>query len=231
MPSEDDSPSTTPPARGEEIDMRPAPAFSIGPGSEPAILTVGEIELPDGHKVLTPVRKPDDWKASPSGTLESERVIEHLPPTPPAATGLLPFPPRQKLPEDKKFKKRVEADATAANAALASGDGGSPLLGLGDSEESQAFRAWSSRGGMPTVTAPGSVVARFKAYRPTGAFDSAAVSLRYMPKAQNWGEILGTVGLLYGLFIGLPAISALWSLSVIFGWSLGGIFNWLPWHG
>lgn len=201
--------------------MRPAPAFSISDRPDYVIKDLPEREIQlEVYVMLDPDLEPEP------DTSIGDRLIEHLPPTPPAATGLLPFPPRRKLPEDKKFKKRVEADATAANAKLASGDGGSPLLGLGDSEESQAFKSWSSRGGMPTVTAPGSVVGRFKAYRPTGVFDSAAVSLRYMPKAQNWGEILATVGVLYGVLVGLPALAGLWSASQIFGW---GLFDWVPW--
>lgn len=62
---------------------------------------------------------------------------------------------------------------------------------------------------------------RWKAKRPTGAFDSIAASFRYTPRPYSWYEVLSTVGLLYGVFIGLPVAGAFWSvhrIGTIVGW-------------
>jgi hypothetical protein len=67
----------------------------------------------------------------------------------------------------------------------------------GSSEDSQKFFATHKR---------------FTASNPTGAFDSPVTSFRLMPIPTRWPEIIGTVGVLYGIFIGLPAASGAWAL-------------------
>jgi len=78
--------------------------------------------------------------------------------------------------------------------------------------------------GQEVVLRPGNRAlprSRWVAKNPTGAFTSAAASFRYMPKEYNWFEVLWSVGILYGLFIGVPVGAAFWSLhriGTIVGW-------------
>lgn len=44
----------------------------------------------------------------------------------------------------------------------------------------------------------------------TGAFVSRAVSTRFEVQPSRWGN-LGTLAVLYGLFIGVPALVAVWA--------------------
>ena len=53
--------------------------------------------------------------------------------------------------------------------------------------------------------------ARFAATNPTGAFDNALTSFRFTPRPYRWPEILATVGVLYGVFIGIPALAGAWA--------------------
>lgn len=57
--------------------------------------------------------------------------------------------------------------------------------------------------------------ARFAARHPTGAFDNPLTSFRYSPRPYRWREILLTVGVLFGLFIGVPLAGAVWA-----GWKI-----------
>jgi hypothetical protein len=59
---------------------------------------------------------------------------------------------------------------------------------------------------------------RWSAKNPTGVFDSAAASFRLMPKSTSTFEAAATVIVLYGAFIGLPALAGLWALGRIAGW-------------
>lgn len=54
--------------------------------------------------------------------------------------------------------------------------------------------------------------ARWTASDPTGAFDNPLTSFRLMPIPSRWPEIIGTVGGLYGFFIGIPALAGAWAL-------------------
>lgn len=80
-------------------------------------------------------------------------------------------------------------------------DGSQELAG--SSEDSQKFFATH---------------ARWTASNPTGAFDSSTVSFRLMPIPSRWPEIIGTLGILYGVFIGIPALAGAWAA-------------WRIWHG
>lgn len=62
---------------------------------------------------------------------------------------------------------------------------------------------------------------RFTASNPTGAFDNAATSFRLMPIPSRWPEIIATVGGLYGFFIGLPALGAIWAAWKILHGGIG----------
>lgn len=56
---------------------------------------------------------------------------------------------------------------------------------------------------------------RFTATRPTGAFDNVLTSFRLSARPYRWREIFSTVGILYGLFIGLPVVAGAWA-----GWRI-----------
>lgn len=53
--------------------------------------------------------------------------------------------------------------------------------------------------------------ARWKATHPTGAFDNPLTSFRFSPRPYRLWEILSTVGILYGVTIGVPALAGLWA--------------------
>lgn len=55
----------------------------------------------------------------------------------------------------------------------------------------------------------------FTARNPTGAFDNPLTSFRFAPKPSRWPEIFMTVGLLYGVFVGLPAAAGVWAAITI----------------
>ena len=104
-----------------------------------------------------------------------------------------------------------------------SGDNSSPSTtagspaNLGAAVSPQELKAASGKAGTATARA----TARWKAEQPTGAFDSAAVSFRFMPKAYNWYGVLGSMLVLYGGFIGVPVGAGLWAL-----WRVGSIVGW-----
>jgi hypothetical protein len=51
----------------------------------------------------------------------------------------------------------------------------------------------------------------FTAKNPTGAFDNVLASFRFTPRPYRWREILLSVGVLYGLFVGLPVGAGIWA--------------------
>ncbi len=59
---------------------------------------------------------------------------------------------------------------------------------------------------------------RWQAKNPTGVFDNALTSFRFMPKGTSRFEAATTVIVLYGAFVGLPALAGLWALGRIAGW-------------
>jgi hypothetical protein len=73
-----------------------------------------------------------------------------------------------------------------------------------------------------TVPAPaGLETSRWKAYNPTGAFDSAAVSFRFMPRAYSWSQVGASMFVLYGTFVGIPVAGGVWA-----AWRIGLLVGW-----
>lgn len=59
---------------------------------------------------------------------------------------------------------------------------------------------------------------RWAAKNPTGAFDNPLTSFRFMPKPTRFGEAFATVALLYGAFVGVPALAGAWAFGKILRW-------------
>lgn len=87
----------------------------------------------------------------------------------------------------------TSSEMTPAGGPAAPTDDGLPHSG---SDESQKWFASA---------------ARFQAAHPTGAFDNVLASFRLSPRPTRLRDALLTVGVLYGGFVGVPALAGLWA--------------------